>query len=138
MRRASRLAGVLALSGLGGAVASDTLAAPAGVRPGDAARGAAIVVDRRLGLCTLCHRAPLADAHLHGELGPALHGIGARLDAGQLRLRITEPRRLNADSVMPAYGRTLGLVRVAPRHAGEPLLEPQQIEDVVAWLQTLR
>jgi sulfur-oxidizing protein SoxX len=138
MRRASAVVGVLALSGLGGAMAADSLAAPAGIRPGDAARGAEIAADRRLGLCTLCHRAPLGDPHLHGELGPALHGIGARMDAGQLRLRVTDPRRLNPDSVMPAYGRTTGLVRVAARHAGQPLLEPQQIEDVVAWLQTLR
>jgi L-cysteine S-thiosulfotransferase len=105
---------------------------------GDAERGLAIVADRRVGLCLLCHSAPLPQPHLHGNLGPPLAGVGARLTVEQMRLQLLEPKRLNPDSVMPAYRTRDGFTRVAERHAGQPLLEPQQIEDVIAWLQTLR
>jgi len=73
-----------------------------------------------------------------GNLGPQLSGIGARLNAGQLRLRIVDSQRLNANTIMPPYYRTEGLESVAPDWQGKPALTAQQIEDVIAYLQTLR
>jgi L-cysteine S-thiosulfotransferase len=111
--------------------------APA-VEPGDASRGAAIVANRTLSHCVLCHPAPGVPAHLRGDLGPDLAGVGARLTSDALRQRLVEPQRFNPQTIMPAYGRREGLTRVAPAWRGQPLLDAQQIEDVVAYLATLR
>jgi sulfur-oxidizing protein SoxX len=110
--------------------------------PGDAARGRAIVVDRQLGMCLLCHSGPFAEERFQGDLAPDLGGAGARASAGQLRLRIVDSRRLVPDSTMPAYHRdaaaSAALTRTAAASQGRPLLDAQQVEDVVAFLRTLR
>ena len=106
--------------------------------PGDPARGRAIVGDRRLGLCLLCHQGPFPTPPLQGNLAPDLRGAGARLNEGQLRLRVADARRLNPATIMPSYGRIAGLAHVAPAWRGRPILSPGQIEDVVAYLATLR
>jgi L-cysteine S-thiosulfotransferase len=109
--------------------------------PGDAARGRDIAMGREAG-CTLCHQLPPAvtggDLPLGGDIGPPLAGTGSRWAVAQLRLRIVDPTRLNADSVMPAYHRTDGLRRVGSQVAGRPILDAQQVEDVVAWLSSLK
>lgn len=88
--------------------------------------------------CLLCHAVPETGIRFMGDIAPPLSGIGSRLSAGQLRLRIVDQSRLNADTVMPSYYRIEGLVRVAPAYRGKPVLTAQQIEDVVAYLQTLK
>ena len=105
---------------------------------GDAARGAALVASRSQGLCVLCHALPGQLPAHQGTLGPPLGGVGARLDADALRQRLLAPERFNPDTVMPAYGRSEGLVQVAAALRGKPLLAPAQIDDVVAYLATLR
>lgn len=105
---------------------------------GDAARGRAIVVSRQQGLCLLCHSGPFPEERFQGDLAPSLAGAGSRWDDEQLRLRITDSRRLNPDSIMPAYGRRDGLTRVGRTWQDKPVLDAQQIEDVVAFLRTLR
>ena len=105
---------------------------------GDPARGRAIVVSRQVGLCLLCHRGPFPEERFQGDLAPDLRGAGARWSEGQLRLRIVDPGRVNPATIMPAYHRTEGLVRVAPAWRGKPVLTAEQIEDVVAYLTTLR
>lgn len=105
---------------------------------GDAARGGALVADARGSLCLLCHKAPIAEARFQGELGPDLAGVGARLNADQLRARLVEPHRFNPDTIMPSYARAEGFARVAANQAGRPILTPAQIDDVVAYLVTLR
>src|SRR5258708_15309423 len=105
---------------------------------GDPARGRAIIVNRQLGLCLLCHSGPFPDEKFQGTLAPDLAGAGSRWSAGQLRLRIVDASRLNPDTIMPPYYRTEGLTRVAPAFAGKPVLNGEQIEGVVAFLATLR
>lgn len=73
-----------------------------------------------------------------GDLAPELSGVGARLSAAQIRLRIVDPGKLNPDTIMPAYYKTEGLQRVAPAFRGKTILTAQQIEDVVAFLVTLK
>ena len=104
----------------------------------DAERGKAAVLSRDGGNCFLCHSVPDAGETPLGNIGPPLAGVGKRLTAAQLRLRLVDSTRINRTSVMPAYYRTQGLLRVAPAYAGKPLLTPQQIEDVIAYLLTLR
>ena len=105
---------------------------------GDAERGRAIVVNRQVGLCLLCHTGPFPEERFQGTLAPDLKGTGARWSEGQLRLRIVDASRLNPDTIMPPYYRLEGLARVAPAFQGKPLLTAEQIEDVVAYLATLR
>ena len=114
------------------------ISAPVWAQVGDATRGAAIVASRSQGLCGLCHALPGQPAHLQGTIAPPLHGVGARYDAAELRAHLLTPERFNPDSVMPAYGRSEGLLRIAPAQRGKPLLAPQQIDDVVAYLASLR
>lgn len=105
---------------------------------GDAARGRAIVASRQTGLCLLCHGGPFPEERFQGNLAPDLAGAGRRWSTAQLRLRLVDPRRLNPESIMPAYYRTEGLTRVSRAWEGKPVLNAQQVEDVVAWLATLK
>ncbi|MGH8766389.1 MAG: sulfur oxidation c-type cytochrome SoxX [Burkholderiales bacterium] len=105
---------------------------------GDPARGRAIVASRQAGLCLLCHRAPIPEERFQGSIGPDLNGIGARLSEAQIRQRIVDPGKLNPSTIMPAYYRSDNLTRVAPSFQGKSILSAQQIEDVVAYLMTLK
>ena len=107
-------------------------------QPGDAARGRAIAANRSVGLCLLCHSGPIAEERFQGDLAPSLAGAGSRWSEGQLRLRIVDGSRLNDDTIMPAYYRTEGLRRVARNFEGKTILTAAQVEDVVAYLVTLR
>jgi sulfur-oxidizing protein SoxX len=106
--------------------------------PGDPARGRAIVASRQVGLCLLCHSGPFPEERFQGDLAPDLRGAGTRFTEGQLRLRLVDPARINPATIMPAYHRTEGLVRVGRAWRGKPVLTAQQIEDVVAFLATLK
>ena len=105
---------------------------------GDVERGRIIVVNRQMGLCLLCHSGPFPEEKFQGTLAPDLKGTGARWSEGQLRLRIVDASRLNPNTIMPPYYRIEGLTRVAPAFEGKPVLSAEQIEDVVAYLATLR
>lgn len=106
--------------------------------PGDAARGRAIVVNRQLGLCLLCHSGPFAEERFQGNLAPDLGGAGARWSEGQLRRRLVDGRRVNPQTIMPSYRRSEGLERVGAAWRDQTVLSAQQVEDVVAFLRTLR
>jgi sulfur-oxidizing protein SoxX len=106
--------------------------------PGDPTRGRAIVADRQKGLCLLCHTGPFPEQRFQGDLAPDLRGAGSRWSEGQLRLRLVDGSRLNPDTVMPSYYRIDGLMRVGRLWAGKPVLTAEQIEDVVAFLATLK
>lgn len=106
--------------------------------PGDAARGRAIVANRQVGLCLLCHSGPFPEERFQGNLAPSLEGAGSRWTAAQLRLRIADTQRLNPSSLMPSYHRTDGLTRVGAAWKDKPIFTAQQVEDVVAFLQTLK
>jgi sulfur-oxidizing protein SoxX len=73
-----------------------------------------------------------------GDLAPPLAGAGARWSEGQLRLRVADAHRLNPDTIMPSYLRREGFNRVAPAWRGKSVLDAGEIEDVVAYLRTLR
>lgn len=126
-RCAASIAMGLALATLGPAQAA-----------GDPQRGRAIVADRQLGMCLLCHSAPIPEERFQGDIAPSLAGAGRRWTPDELRERIVDARRFNPATVMPPYGTTEGLTRVAPATGGRPLLDAAQIEDVVAWLSTLK
>ena len=119
-------------------VVGDAIPASLTGAAGDAARGRVIVVDRRVGLCLLCHSGPFPEERLMGDIGPDLRGTGARLTEGQVRLRLVDAGRVNPATIMPPYYRSDGLIRVASAYRDRPVLTAAQIEDVVAFLMTLR
>jgi sulfur-oxidizing protein SoxX len=117
-------------------VAADGIPAPLDGLTGDAARGLALLRARDPANCVLCHATP--DAPLAGNLGPSLGGVGARMSVAQLRLRVVDERRAMPQTIMPSYHVVQGLSDVAPQYRGRPILDAQQVEDVVAYLATLR
>lgn len=101
-------------------------------------RGRAIVANRQVGLCLLCHTGPIPEERFQGNLAPDLAGAGDRWTAGQLRLRMVDSRRMNPATIMPAYYSREGLQRLPAALQNKTILDAQQIEDVVAYLQSLR
>jgi sulfur-oxidizing protein SoxX len=122
---------------VGNAFAGDSIPASLTGAKGDPARGRAIVANRQVGLCLLCHSGPFPEERSQGDLAPDLRSA-ARLTEGQIRQRIVDSTRINPQSIMPAYYRTQGLERVAPPYRGKTILTAEQIEDVVAYLTTLK
>ena len=118
-------------------VAGDSIPEPLAAAPGDPARGRDVVLGRD-GNCLLCHAVPGVGKRAMGNLAPPLAGVGARLSAGQLRLRIVDSQRLNPQTIMPSYYRVDGLNEVAAAWRGKPVLTAQEVEDTVAYLLTLR
>lgn len=140
---AAAVAAVAALAAVPGTAAEygvrgDAIPASLSGAKGDSTRGRAIIVNRQVGLCLLCHSGPFPEERFQGTIGPDLNGVAARLSEGQIRLRIVDPSRVNAATIMPAYFRTDGLTRVAPAFRDKTILSADQIEDVVAFLVTLR
>ena len=105
--------------------------------PGDAVRGRALVLDRTT-TCILCHSGPFPETRFQGDLAPDLAGSGTRWGVDQLRLRLVDASHFNADTIMPSYYRVDGLLRVGRNWTGKPILDAAQIEDIVAYLATLR
>ncbi len=106
-------------------------------QPGDSERGRRIILDRDGGDCVICHVMPLPKREFHGNVGPPLDGIGSRVTAGRIRLRMVDPKTITPETVMPAYYKVEGLHRVLDRYRGKPILTAQQVEDVIAYLLTL-
>jgi sulfur-oxidizing protein SoxX len=119
------------------AVVGDGIPEPLTGAPGDAARGRAAVLDRA-STCILCHSGPFPETKFQGDLAPSLAGAGSRSTISQLRLRLVDASRLNPATIMPSYYRVDGLDRVGKSWRDKPILSAEQIEDIVAYLATLR
>jgi sulfur-oxidizing protein SoxX len=119
-------------------ITGDTIVESLSGTRGDAARGRAIVADRQKGLCLLCHTGPFPEQRFQGTLAPDLRGTGARWSEGQLRLRLVDSAKLNEATIMPSYYRNNGFTRVGAAWQDKPILDAEQIEDVVAFLATLK
>ena len=131
------LAFVLLSAVAGSAFPNDEMPASLTGAKGDPVRGRALVASRQAGLCLLCHSGPFPEERFQGDLAPDLRSA-ARLTEGQIRQRIVDPGKVRPGSFMPAYYRTEGLTRVAPAFQGKTILSAEQIEDIVAYLMTLR
>lgn len=116
----------------------NAIPAPLTSKSGDPMRGKALALSTAAGNCALCHELPAREVAVFGTMGPSLANVGSRLDAGVLRLRIVDGRRINPRSAMPSYYRVQSLNRVMAQYRGRPILDAQQVEDIVAYLQTLK
>ena len=107
--------------------------------PGNADAGKKVFLTRTLGNCLACHQVTsLKSEEFHGEFGPSLDGVAGRYNEAQLRLIVADPKRIFTDTVMPAFYRNEGLSRVRPEFVGKTILTAAQVEDVVAFLETLK
>ena len=131
------LAACAASPGTPYAVSGDAINEPLTMVPGNPAKGREIVIGRDAN-CLLCHSVPESGQRFMGNVAPPLAGVGSRLAPSQIRLRVVDPTRVKADVAMPAYHRIHGLDRVMEQYRGKPVLDAQQVEDVVAYLSSLR
>ena len=118
-------------------ITGDSIFESLSTEPGNAVRGRAIVASRQSGLCLLCHSGPFPEERFQGNLAPELKVSVARLNVPQLRARIVNAAHFNPQTIMPSYYQTSHLNRVAPKFAGQTILNGQEIEDVIAFLVTL-
>lgn len=115
-------------------------------KPGDPANGRMIVGSKKFGNCIACHEVTdLKDQPFHGEIGPMLDGAGDRWTEAELRGIVANAKIMFEDTMMPAFYKTKGFIRPGNAYTGEapddtfgPILTAQQIEDVVAYLVTLK
>ena len=120
------------------AVENQAIGAPLAGVAGDAAAGRALLLARDPANCVLCHALPDPELRFAGDVGPPLAGAGARLSAPELRLIVVDQSRRNPQTVMPSYYRIDGLARVASQWRDKPILTARQVEDIVAYLATLK
>jgi sulfur-oxidizing protein SoxX len=119
-------------------IVGDAIPASLTGAPGDAVRGRTIVGSRTVGLCLLCHSGPFPEDRFQGNMAPDLAGAGARWSEGQLRLRVVDASRLNSQTIMPPFYRVDHLRRVPAAYRDKPVLTAVEVEDVVAYLTTLK
>ncbi len=119
-------------------VVGDGIPDPIGGAIGDAARGRSLILEREPANCIVCHVLPGPGIRFAGDLGPALNGVARTLSTAQLRLRVVDSMRVHPATIMPSYYRVDGLDRVAGAYRGRPILSAAQIEDIVAYLATLK
>jgi sulfur-oxidizing protein SoxX len=105
---------------------------------GDPAKGKKAAVHRKKGNCLACHSLPVPEEQFHGEVGPNLAGVGSRYTEGELRLRVVDMKLVNPDSFMPSFFRNTGYHRVLKGFEGKTVLTAQEVEDIVAYLVTLK
>ena len=111
---------------------------PLAGKVGNAKNGKKLFVHRKKGNCLTCHTAPIPEEQFHGQVAPDLDGVGDRMTAGEIRLRLVDPKLSNPDTPMMAYYKTHGLNQVKKSFAGKPMLNEQEIEDIVAYLVSLK
>ncbi|WP_104020032.1 sulfur oxidation c-type cytochrome SoxX [Roseovarius nitratireducens] len=115
-------------------------------QPGDPVRGREVVGTKSLGNCVACHvNTEMSDVPFQGEIGPPLDGVGDRWSEAELRGIVTNAKMMFPGSMMPSFYKVDGFIRPGNAYTGDaaddsfgPLLTAQQIEDVVAYLLTLK
>jgi len=106
---------------------------------GNPAKGKKLAINGAKGNCLACHQMPIPEEEFHGEVGPSLLGLGSRYNEGQIRMRIVNIQELIPSSLMPPfYKNPAELTQVAKKFQGQTILTAQEVEDVVAYLTTLK
>ena len=120
------------------AISGDEIPSPLMSLTGDPDNGRLVFMDREQGHCVLCHKVEALEAGFQGDIGPNLTEVGDRLTTGQIRLRIVDYQEVLNGALMPSYFRIHDLNQVEAAYEGKPILSAQQVEDLVAWLSTLK
>jgi sulfur-oxidizing protein SoxX len=107
-------------------------------KTGDAKKGRATAINRKKGNCLGCHKMPIPEQQFHGLVGPDLAGVAGRMSEGEIRARIVDPKLVNPDTIMPAFYKSKGFTRVLKKFQGKTIISAQDVEDIVAYLKTLK
>ncbi len=107
-------------------------------KAGDAKNGRDLAINRKKGNCLACHVMPIPEQQFHGEVGPDLKGVAGRYSVAEMRLRVVDPKVLNGDTIMPAFYKDSGFHRVLKKFKGKSILSGQEVEDILAYLATLK
>jgi sulfur-oxidizing protein SoxX len=107
-------------------------------KAGDPENGRKLAINRKKGNCLACHVMPIPEQQFHGETGPSLYGVGKRLSEGELRLQLVNSKVTNESTLMPSFYRTHGFNKTLKKFQGKSILEAQDVEDIVAYLMTLK
>lgn len=105
---------------------------------GDVENGRKVAIDRKKGNCLACHEMPIPEQPFHGKIAPTLVGVADRYDAGEIRLRVVNPKIVNEDTIMPAFYKNDGFHRVLKKFEGKTVISAQEVEDIIAYLMTLK
>ncbi len=106
---------------------------------GDAGRGRVVAIDRAQGNCLSCHGLPAPEEDFHGQIGPPLYGVAMRYTEGELRMRLVDAAVINPATIMPGFYRDPDdNYRMAEQYTGKTMLSAQQVEDLVAYLLSLK
>ena len=106
---------------------------------GDPANGRKVFANRKQGNCLACHtNSDLSEESFHGEVGPGMDGVADRWTEAELRGIVTNSKQMFEGTIMPAFYVDSGYERPLDDFAGKSILTAQQVEDVVAYLMTLK
>mgnify|MGYP002629496792 CR=1 FL=1 len=108
------------------------------IQPGNPERGLKVIRDGSKTSCLICHSISQLPDRNQGQLGPTLNGVGSKFTEEELRLRITDARKINKNTIMPPYLSDKDLFRVAPKWQGKTIYQPQELEDVISFLLSLK
>lgn len=112
---------------------------------GDPAAGAEIM-NKGAGNCIACHAVEkLSHLQFHGEIGPPLDGVADRWTEAELRGIVADAKQMFDGTMMPSFYKVDGFIRLGNGYTGKahegdvaPLLTGEEIENVVAYLMTLK
>jgi sulfur-oxidizing protein SoxX len=107
-------------------------------KPGDAKKGRATAINRKKGNCLACHSMPAPEQADHGNIGPNLAGVASRYTIAELRLRLVSGKSINPDTIMPSFYMKTGFNRVQKKWRGKTIIGAQDVEDILAYLITLK
>jgi sulfur-oxidizing protein SoxX len=120
-------------------VVDSAIPKPLTSEPGNAEHGREVMIGRKLGNCLACHQvSAIPEEPFHGEVGPPLDGVAERWTEGQLRLILADSKAVFPGTIMPAFLKTDGYTRTMKKFEGKSILTPQEVEDVIAYLKTLK
>ena len=106
---------------------------------GDATSGRKLFMNRKKGNCLACHvNSEMAEQTFHGEVGPELDGVANRWGAAELRGILVNSKNMFEGTIMPAFYKDSGYNRILKKFDGKTILSAQEVEDLLAYVMTLR
>ncbi|MFC1672859.1 sulfur oxidation c-type cytochrome SoxX [Pseudomonadota bacterium] len=122
---------------MGPTIVDGTIPASLTGKAGDAANGRKIAINRKKGNCLACHVMPIPEQQFHGLTGTDLNGVSSRISEAELRMRLVDAKVINEDTMMPSFFKT-GQHRVLKKFEGKTILSAQEVEDVIAYVMTIK